>query len=513
MTYLTKEAIQEEIKRLAKKKIKKDAWRAKTAEKYRTLFQKRTGIPVDHDCDIIISHVAPQFDPHYCLKQKNSLARLLSKKISNMEYQPRSALWFSIPKANGSKRHIMAFGIPDSAISNLVMRALRERNRQYMAKSSYAYDPATSLDDAINNMKSFAIPRTGFFAVKVDFENFFDSVPHGWIEETINHRDFEITSIEKDIIRKFVTHSYAERRYYETDEILTRDIGTPQGASLSTFVANSVCSELDHQLIAIGVCPARFADDILVLCDTYEQAQRAIDLITDFCRRSGLQIHEDKSDRLKWISSEQIAPVPGVATDTSIDFLGISFVPRKGAVMTLKRLSSMKQRASRLINLNLNQYLLDGFSRTRCQINPSYDWDLFRLIHELRGWLYEGYQEADLALWRSGTAPVPEISRTLAHLRHLEDETYLKKFDGWLLNTVRRAMVARNKTLRKVHDWECPTPGNSELVSGDWMELEHLTWQTIKNPDARMPSLTRAWRSVRSGPISSGGKTRVYPEE
>lgn len=514
MTYLSKEMIQREIERLAKKKIETPVRREWVQEKHRALFEKRTGLDAKYGNKSPIHYVAPQFDPSYCLKNKNRLAQMLSQKISRMAYEPQPARFFFIPKPNGSRRNVMAFGIPDAAISNLVMRALRARNRKNMATNSYAYDPKTSLSDAVKALKSFAISRTEFFAVKFDFKNFFDSIPHSWIEETLEHRQFEITDVEKEIIRDFAKHSYADRHSYGTDAMLVREIGMPQGASLSTFVANSICTELDHALAKLELCSVRFADDVLILCDTAAQARQAEQCVSEFCAKSGLNINDDKSEMLLWISPTYPAPEPGILVRDSIDFLGFTFLPRKGVVMPQKKLTALKRRMARLIHLNLVGYLGVGFSKNRCNIYRSFDWDLFRLICELRYWLYEGYSEADLAQWRAGTQVPPETHKMLAYLVHLEDDAALKEFDGWLLNTIRRAMVERDKILRKDHDWACPRPNTAQLRSGAWMTFEHLPWSRIKNPDARIPSLVRAWRCVRarSGQADSAGVLRDYPE-
>ena len=56
-------------------------------------------------------------------------------------------------------------------------------------------------------------------------------------------------------------------------------------------------------------------------------------------------------------------------------------------------------------------------------------------------------------------------------------------------------MVARKKSLAKLHGATCPTPNNANLATGDWLDKE--AWRGTDFPEARMPSLVRGWRAAR----------------
>jgi hypothetical protein len=77
----------------------------------------------------------------------------------------------------------------------------------------------------------------------------------------------------------------------------------------------------------------------------------------------------------------------------------------------------------------------------------------------------------------------------------LDDPSELRKLDGWMLSTVRRAMVKRNDRLATLHGFSCPTPNNYQLATGEWLDL--AAWREGEPPETRMPSLARGWRAAR----------------
>jgi len=496
MSHINKQTIKSEVTRLARKTLNKQRKQKERTAVDRELFYKRTGCPPGVSERDTRPPVSDQFDPIYCLKNKKSIAYKLEKMIRNKEYAPQPAARFDIPKSGAEFREIMSFGIPDAAVANLAMRAALARNRKYMSKYSYAYDPEKSLGDAIRDLKDYTADLDGFFALKLDFRKYFDSLPHDLLHDIIHDTaQFDLHPDERFIFERFVRHSYSDRNSYG-QRVATRNKGVPQGVSCSMFLANIVCNTLDWHLARSELRPARYADDILVLCPEYAAALDAAKSVGDFCALSGLEINAKKSG-IVWVSRTQPSPEPGIIQQDSVEFVGVGFAPGQ-AVLPKRKIGAIKSLASRLINLNLIRYLEYNVNPQNVSVDPPIDWDLFRLIRELRARFYAGHSEADLSDWVQGRAVPAKPRRMLAYLSEIDDPADLRRIDGWLVNVVSRTMRARNKILSSTYNLACPTPRPDALISGEWMALGQIEWHSIRDPDCRLPSLTRAWRAVRS---------------
>jgi RNA-directed DNA polymerase len=93
----------------------------------------------------------------------------------------------------------------------------------------------------------------------------------------------------------------------------TPEGGTPQGAVISPLLANLYLDPLDHLMAQGGFEMVRYADDFVVLCQTEEEAHRALSRIEAWMAQAGLQLHPEKTCLVD-------ASQPG-----GFDFLGYHF--------------------------------------------------------------------------------------------------------------------------------------------------------------------------------------------
>jgi hypothetical protein len=99
----------------------------------------------------------------------------------------------------------MAFSIPDAALANVVLRRARDRNLKRLSPSSFAYHPDKNVFDAIIALNSYN--RKGkLFAVQIDFEKYFDSIPSWYLKQQINDESkLSLTPHEKHIFTAFTS--------------------------------------------------------------------------------------------------------------------------------------------------------------------------------------------------------------------------------------------------------------------------------------------------------------------
>jgi group II intron reverse transcriptase/maturase len=73
-------------------------------------------------------------------------------------------------------------------------------------------------------------------------------------------------------------------------------VGTPQGGVVSPLLANIVLNYLDWQLHEAGYHFVRYADDFVVVCQTHQQAQEALTLVTQILEGTlGLRLSPEKT--------------------------------------------------------------------------------------------------------------------------------------------------------------------------------------------------------------------------
>lgn len=484
-------AIRTEIKRLAKRAFVKQARNEKAEEKYRNKFKRRTGIQAGMPAPRTAPSKPKHFDPTYCARNANFLAKTIWHKIQNFQYEPIPAIQYLIDKPDGGKRSIMAFSIPDAALANVVLRRTRERNLKRLSPSSYAYHPDKNVFDAVLALREFEHDGK-LFAVQIDFEKYFDSIPSWYLLDKINDaKRISLTPHERYIFEKFLHHRFAPHKTYSAGTFSRRVTGTPQGSSVSLFLANLANHDLDLALSAEAGKFVRFADDVVALCSEYSRAQKLENCFIEHCQNSGLAINQAKSPGIAIISAEK----QEMRTYPQFDFLGYRFTPH-GLSVPEKVERRIKSRVSRLINLYLLQYLKDGYNPKRAATTSHrYDWDLLGLVYELRGSLYGGLSERELMDFIHSGKRLRRMKGLMGFYCLLDDPDTLRQLDGWILSIVRRAMVKRNKILTSKFSRDCPTPTNAELATGSW--LDTAAWREEPFPDARMPSLVRGWRAAR----------------
>src|SRR5256886_10015268 len=99
----------------------------------------------------------------------------------------------------------------------------------------------------------------------------------------------------------------------EDGTLVARDRGSPQGSAISPLLANLFMHYAFDAWMAReypGVRFERYCDDVVVHCDTQQQAVRVRDAIADRlaeCR--GLQLHPDKT-RIGYRQDGQLAGTP-----------------------------------------------------------------------------------------------------------------------------------------------------------------------------------------------------------
>ncbi len=297
--------LREEIKRLSKRAFDKDRKQKEKKEKYREKFERRTGKTAA--VSRLRSRMLPHrhFDPKHCKRNANVIATAIWQKILDKNYDPEPAIIFEIPKPDGSKRVVTAFGIPDAAVANVLLRRTLSRNKKRLSPHSYAYHPDKNVFDAILALRDF--DKDGkLFAVQIDFEKYFDNIPANYLKKKISDRStVSLTPHERHVFESFLHHRFGNLEEHHTSTFKRKIKGTPQGSSASLFLANLANHDLDRKLSAESGKFVRFADDVVAICGSYEEAQRLERCFDRHCSESGLIVNRKKSPGIAVISDQK----------------------------------------------------------------------------------------------------------------------------------------------------------------------------------------------------------------
>jgi RNA-directed DNA polymerase len=117
------------------------------------------------------------------------------------------------------------------------------------------------------------------------------------------------------------------------DESQEESQGTPQGGVISPLLANIYLDPLDWLMAGLGFEMVRYADDMVVLCHTEEEANSALDKLREWMVGAGLTLHPDKT-----------RTVDMTVADSHFDFLGYRFKrSRRGKIIRLVRPKSLRK--------------------------------------------------------------------------------------------------------------------------------------------------------------------------
>lgn len=403
------DAIEDAIVRKARAILNDQSVSTATNKKYAQRFTTRTGAMAGSPAIITPRWWSfhPHFDPVYCIKHRRFLARTIWEKLQTSSYDPIPAVQFDIPKKDGSFRQIMAFSIPDAAVSNVFHRTITRRNINLFSKHSFAYRPDQNVFDAILHLnRSMGHPKS--YIVQYDFKKYFDSIDHGYLTELIGDRSlFLITRAERVAIKAFLSHSYSHVNTYPQRDFTIRAQGVPQGSSLSLFLSNAAAHELDLSLERQNGTFARFADDVVAIAHSYSAARSIALQFRQHCTRAGIEINYEKSPGIKLLDQGSAGDIrtffldrdDGGRIDTinEFDYLGHN-LSSDGITLASGGVKKIKRRISEIIYKHL---FLHRRSAPNL-IDPArigsgyYDWDLATCINEIRKYLYGGLRESQV---------------------------------------------------------------------------------------------------------------------
>lgn len=320
----------------------------------------------------------------------------LSRTLKDGTYRPQAVRRKWIPKPGSTEQRPL--GIPtvrDRVVQTALRAVLEPIFERDFAEHSYGFRPGRGCKDALRRVDHLL--QQGYtWVVDADLKSYFDSIPHQQLMARVGQK-----VADGKVLRLIA--AFLAQNVMDGLESWTPVSGSPQGAVVSPLLSNLYLDPLDHLMAQGGVEMVRYADDLVLLCRSAEEARQALARLQAWTAQAGLTLHPEKTRIVD-------------ATQQGFDFLGYHFEcgwkePRKKSIQKFK--DALRAKTSRQNGLSLQaiitnanrtlrgwfEYFKHGRRRAFTSLDSWIRMRLRRILRKRRGYSRGRVQGADQFRW------------------------------------------------------------------------------------------------------------------
>jgi group II intron reverse transcriptase/maturase len=253
--------------------------------------------------------------------EEHGIAQLLDELAADLKagrWRPLPARRVFIPKPGRQERRPLSIPtVRDRVVQAAVKIVIEPIFEADMLECSFGFRPGRSAHDALQIVVDESWSGSRWVA-ESDIANCFEAIPHEGLMSAIEERivDRHVLKLLRAMLRAGVLEDGSVKR---------TGSGTPQGGVISPVLCNVYLHRLDRQWVGRGTgVLIRYADDLLVMCKTKQEAEDALVALLTILGELGLALKarqdEDRGParrrrriRLPWLPSplraRQHAPV------------------------------------------------------------------------------------------------------------------------------------------------------------------------------------------------------------
>ena len=379
---------------------------------------------------------APGFDPYQVQRRFDVLAFTLDWKLTTGTYTPGRALDLMVAKSSGGQRRVCQLTLPDLAVSAWFRARMMAAHDHQFSASAFGHRVGGGAERAVRHVSQLLARNRRVYVVELDIENFFDSINVTYVLDVmrgcLGAAEPDLVLMEK-LLRQPRSRNATE---YREGKAYLPERGVPQGSPISMLAGNLACLELDRDVEALGVGFARYVDDIVVICDTFAQADTVMATIGRHCALAGLKVHPRKSPGISIFSTE---PSPFRQVD-SIDFVGRR-ISQIGIGLSARSVEQLKARLDRMVHRWLVSSVreVSGWPSGLCERHGA------ALVRALERVIYGGVRHAEVVGVLRGGPILTQPRRMSGYLLFPDASAgpQLRELDGWLVDVVLSAWKKR----------------------------------------------------------------------
>jgi group II intron reverse transcriptase/maturase len=295
----------------------------------------------------------------------------LHERLKRMAYRPGPVRERLIPKEGkrGATRPLGISNFEDKIVQKGVQQILEAIYEPLFLDCSFGFRPGRGCHDAIQALRTHLYSKPVTVVLDVDLANFFGTIDHELLMDIVSRK------IQDQRFLRYLRRMF-KAGVLSDGELTVSDEGVPQGSVCSPVLANIFAHYVLDVWFEETVKPRcrgqvslfRYADDAVICCESFKDAERIRKALRNRLARYKLRLNEEKTRFVKFDRQNRIE-------SSAFDFLGFTFylgLSRRGAVLPKlkssgKRLRVKLKRVNEWCKRNRNRYPLRILWKTFCK--------------------------------------------------------------------------------------------------------------------------------------------------